>query len=828
MSNFQRIKKYLNEPTLIHFAFGRRVLQAARIAAAERLPAVADVNEVVFSDEVDPNKIPKDSRSIARRLFFNRLGLAAATAIDNRTRIPIVVGSFVISLIVMYLTYKGYSSFGAGELSFLEQASRITLGATLAIAGAWITWLSLGVTPNGYLWLMPREIITEADITDAKDFARRVLINDHGHAPDDLNDLFRPLTIDAEGRAVDGQVIPSDLTDSYLLKSLRQHVSYNGLIGSTLLFIGVAIAALAYWPGGIIAGVATFLSGLLGAILFIMAIVRAFMMFFTTADSATKRAYAAEWVRQSAPLAKLVAESGEKNFQQIEAAKQRQIAEAARDKTAFIELGKSIGLLAERRDPFAPSIPGMSIGLSVNDLSTHLIVLGDTGTGKTSGVLRPIIKAWTDAEAGGLVVLDGKGVLPAELDGLPEFQIINPLNTTFNPIQNLEPDEVADSISGMMGSADSKDFFELSATKLIRAGATVLRAAATLEPSLVKYNLASLYNLTISQTLRAAAKVAIHNEDDTLRAEVTPVVARAWTYLTVEFPALPDRTRGSIIGNATVWLSAFVDNEALAHWADADDGLQIESALEGARIGVLLPEAEFGSAGAAIANLCKRRLYRALKMRGDRAEDEQRVLLVVDECQEIITQDDTAMLPIARSLGLHAVFSTQNIDGIVASLGGSQKLYQAEQLLGQFKSMVALSVSTDATRQFVSSRMGVVPRAKFATVAGTGLDSAGMAMLLKNPAGGFAHDTAIGRVTTLDTNTATLRRAAGGAANAASEEKPAGAGMTVGAARLITPDEVGSITAEPDTALVAVMRCRVPRRDLVRLSPIYDFKNSEA
>ena len=33
------------------------------------------------------------------------------------------------------------------------------------------------------------------------------------------------------------------------------------------------------------------------------------------------------------------------------------------------------------------------IGLSVADLSTHLLVFGTTGTGKTSGVLRVAIRA---------------------------------------------------------------------------------------------------------------------------------------------------------------------------------------------------------------------------------------------------------------------------------------------------------------------------------------------------------------------------------------------------------------------------------------------------
>jgi hypothetical protein len=38
---------------------------------------------------------------------------------------------------------------------------------------------------------------------------------------------------------------------------------------------------------------------------------------------------------------------------------------------------------------------------------------------------------------------------------------------------------------------------------------------------------------------------------------------------------------------------------------------------------------------------------------------------------------------------------------------------------------------------------------------------------------------------------------------------------------LVEASEVGTLLAEPNTALVVGYRARVPRRDVVRLSPVY-------
>lgn len=832
----QKFAFYTEDPIRLLVKIGTVRMRAVRAALGSRMPDV-DIEEVIFNDSLEPNKIPRDQVSTARRLYNNRLGLSVATSIETKTKFRILafalISTIVLTLVSVYAIFNGQSA--------MERFALYFGGAVLLVAGGWLTWLSLGFSPTGYAMILPKKILEKADLDDAKNFANRVLIRNNEKTTPDLADKFRPLTIDAEGRPVDGQVIAQDMTECYAHEFVGEFVSVLLPIAISVIFMGISLIATA-WVDSIEAQIATTIGiNAIPKLLAAFALLIAFAQLFAVPGIANRRAIAAQEARSASPLAKLVAESGEANFCQVEKAREKQLAAALADKTPFILVGKSTGLFAERRDSFAPSEADMPVGMTVNDLSTHLLALGDTGTGKTSGVLRPVIKAWADANGGGLVVLDGKGVLPAELVGLQDFKIISPKHDAFNPIENLTPDEVADGMATMFAAPNSGDpYFDLASTKLIRAAANVLRLAASVSHEM-RFNLRDLYRLTMTEAgLNDARRILIDGAGDSLD-KMPPVAKRAWEYLSVEFQALPERTRGSILGNASVWLSTFVDNELLSEWADADSGVQIESALGGARIGVLLPEAEYGKAGAAVANFCKQRLYRALKMRGDawKPGNDKRVMLVVDECQSLLSADDTAMLPIARSLGLHAVFSTQNIDGIIASLGGSTKIHEAEQLLGQFKSVISLSVSTKATKAFVSDRMGAAPRARHSNVTASTLDAAGTAHNLKRQAGGHDHNSTVGSACLYSGEVAMMRKISGvggqfaamkaaateaiGLAHLLEATKTPPATLTVGISKLVDEDEVSVLTAEPDTALVSLMRGRVPRRDLVRLSPIYKF-----
>lgn len=106
-------------------------------------------------------------------------------------------------------------------------------------------------------------------------------------------------------------------------------------------------------------------------------------------------------------------------------------------------------------------------------------MLGASGTGKTSGVIRPLTKAWLSADLGGLLVLDGKGALPLELNGLHAgYRLISPAHGAFNPIAGMNPDAVADVLADVFDPETSGDnrIWSDSARLMLRMAAIVLDA----------------------------------------------------------------------------------------------------------------------------------------------------------------------------------------------------------------------------------------------------------------------------------------------------------------------------------------------------------------
>lgn len=99
-----------------------------------------------------------------------------------------------------------------------------------------------------------------------------------------------------------------------------------------------------------------------------------------------------------------------------------QVVNAARDQSPLIDLGRSTGSKEFYDSPdLAPS--GCPMRMSVNDLSTHAIVFGETGSGKTTSIARPVFKQWVEKDCGGALVLCGKGSLPEDLRPLIDIRV---------------------------------------------------------------------------------------------------------------------------------------------------------------------------------------------------------------------------------------------------------------------------------------------------------------------------------------------------------------------------------------------------------------------
>ena len=166
-------------------------------------------------------------------------------------------------------------------------------------------------------------------------------------------------------------------------------------------------------------------------------------------------------------------------------------------------------------------------------------------------------------------------------------------------------------------------------------------------------------------------------------------------YWLLEYPEMPEKTAGSISNMVRTWLGNILLHEKLGPWVDTTDSeFIVEDVMTGQKIGLLLPESEYGIGGVAISALCMRRVYDAVKKRGDNwrsLSGHTPVLLAADEVQNLLTKADLETVPVARSLGLYLMFSTQNVDGLYKRLERDG----AVQMLGNLASIIALAPRTD-------------------------------------------------------------------------------------------------------------------------------------
>ena len=398
-------------------------------------------------------------------------------------------------------------------------------------------------------------------------------------------------------------------------------------------------------------------------------------------------------------------------------ARKAQSERANADVTPFLKLGKATGICSELLDLYAPD-KGLPVGLTQNDASTHFLTIGKTGTGKTAGIIRPFVQQWLHEECGGLLLLDGKGDLPAEFADTKDYHLIEPGKTKVGLIEGLLTEDLVDVLTSYaaVSSGGAGDPFWIS------SGETMLRSACILlehRPEDAReefpWTLEMIHKVvnepTTRQNLLASYKGYLSSHIKRAYLEL------AVNYFTIIFPAMPPNTAGSVTGTVNSWLAPLMGHRDIFEWCCIEQS-EVNPALclSGGRFGVNCPSFKYGSAGAMVSALLKARVYRAILQRGSAwksMEGQTQVLVVADEAQEILSKADSNMFPVGRSLGLVGLIGTQSVDELIARLGRDQTY----ALLNNFRSFAAFQ-SSPLSMEWVSQQLGDVFRADFEDATG--------------------------------------------------------------------------------------------------------------
>lgn len=552
--------------------------------------------------------------------------------------------------------------------------------------------------------------------------------------------------------------------------------------------------------------------------------------------------------------------------------RRQQVENAMADASTFVQLGVAKGVFTALHDGYAPDA-GLPFGLTHNDLAQHLVCMGGTGTGKTSRVIRPVLRsviASRDASPIGLVVLDGKSALAAELRGVPGYTFIEPTSgITLGLIEGLRPQAVIETLRDTRvgsrpddtGGGESGSYFTDAAEVLLTHAAIILEALVLASKAGEKEGRERDWHWTIYDLNRVMTLVSqagdgyadsefarmvgtpgglIHDFGESEHVRTGLFVA-AVEYVRDAWTVLDLKLRGSIFSTATKWYEPLLFDELVLPWVKAETGFDVTQVLQGAWLGMCMPTEKYGKRGRIVQAMVKRRIFNRIYERAELSDwTSERgatpVLFVVDEAQDVITREDATFSAKCRSLGGRLCYASQHFESFQAAFDKNESL--TKKFLDDFGSTVVFAASFQTYRWLSEDKLGQI-EAFVSTSHGGGIDFRFTAELaLSSPLLDPNHPMrremkALVRQGAGAVDESLMRRGRGEIRSAQEAElfdRPESigeatlAGLSIqpvmsGAWKtraLLEPQEWATYTKQPGVAIAQVQRGGVPRRDVIQ------------
>ena len=391
------------------------------------------------------------------------------------------------------------------------------------------------------------------------------------------------------------------------------------------------------------------------------------------------------------------------------------------------DIGRGTGVLRARGDLTAPQ-PEQKLCVDQEALFQHMLVFGGTGEGKTTAVLKPLIRQFLRQPGFGLYLCDAKGVLWTDVLGIikierPDAQIVT-VGTGANQsgvdvLAGLTPTQVAGTLRSVMtqlsgGNGGGDSFWPDMAANVLRNVLSVARAYSFTEAGqgafarggAAPYSLWWAYQavLHFERITEATAAVrewiaAAKGRSEELRGKpeyqalryayeqmTTREVYDSMSYLEATWRDMAKDTKSGIVANLTQLLDGFAGTPVLRErfaCGNPDNTVSMAEALNGKVVLNALSSIEDGLPARIVSVLLKTNLYRearkreAMFRRGESKvkPQSQPCIVLMDEVQELVTADpssglsDATFWNVARSTGVAGVFATQTVAALYQAIG---------------------------------------------------------------------------------------------------------------------------------------------------------------
>lgn len=183
-----------------------------------------------------------------------------------------------------------------------------------------------------------------------------------------------------------------------------------------------------------------------------------------------------------------------------------------------------------------------------------------------------------------------------------------------------------------------------------------------------------------------------------------PDLELIFDYLLVEFAQLSDRTRSVIVSTFTSMVDV-LNRSPLRQLFSEGTNVRPQDTLDGKIILIDLPVKEFAEIGQIAAVIWKYCWQRAVEQR-DVKENPRGVFLSVDEFQSYAVKSDQLFQTTARSARAAVVYMTQNVPNLLAAFGGESSKALTDSILGNLQTKIWHANSDPETNQWAASVIG--------------------------------------------------------------------------------------------------------------------------
>lgn len=382
---------------------------------------------------------------------------------------------------------------------------------------------------------------------------------------------------------------------------------------------------------------------------------------------------------------------------------------------------------------------------SLSDAATWSLVLGSTGSGKTSGFLKFALTRFLASGFGGCLLTSKRSdiddivryatatgrlhdLVMYEPGGRACWNILSQelFQGNSNPVQRVENArqifdvalEICERDRRSNGNSGENKYFERAVGELLR------NAMLTLVLAEKPVTLQNIHRLIMSvanspEEVRDPSwrensyyyQVCCRADDQPMEPSVDRDFEFTVQYLLKMLPALDGKTRSNILSTYST-MADMLQRGAIRETFFGETTVTPEACEDGKILVFAYPTLEWSAAGKIIQAIGKYAFQRSM-LRRKRSSNMRPVFLAADECQQTITSRDAEFQSVARSSLVCTILASQSLPGLYEAVGGEAGKHAISALVGNLRLKALHGQDDPVTCHWQSDLLGQKKRLLF-------------------------------------------------------------------------------------------------------------------